>query len=180
MHCTCSDCVPVGSHHGSIVFSAAPLSRITSLYWAIPQQWRCCQTAFGYAFHLIPSPRGRWWDLNYYVCLCVWIVSIVQSSSLQRRATLTALHIQAVSMWSCSSSGVQLVERSSSSSRYLPYQRRLFNVCKYGMYVFSFLECMYPSCMYWIVIYLDLFFSKGFFASLYAALPTLHYWMHRN
>ena len=93
------------------------------------------------------------------------------------RVTLTALHIQAVSMWSCSSSGVQVVEGSSSSSRYLPYQRRLFHVCicKNGMYVSYLLECLYPPCMYGIVIYLDLFLSKGFFVSLYAALPTLHY-----
>ena len=47
-------------------------------------------------------------------------------------------------------------------------------VCKYVMYVFSLLECIYTPCMYGIVIYLDLFLSIGFFASLYAALPTLH------
>ena len=45
------------------------------------------------------------------------------------RVTLTALHIKAVSMWSYSSSAMQIVERSSSSSRCLPYQRRLFHVC---------------------------------------------------
>jgi hypothetical protein len=48
-------------------------------------------------------------------------------------------------------------------------------VCKYGMYVVSLLECMYPPCMYGIVIYLDLFLFIRFFASLYAALSTLHY-----
>ncbi len=45
------------------------------------------------------------------------------------RVTLAALHIQEVSMWSYSSSDVQVVERSSSSSRCLSYQRRLFHVC---------------------------------------------------
>ena len=76
-----------------------------------------------------------------------------------------------------SSSGVQEVERSSSSSRYLPYQRRLFHVsiCTYGLYCFSLLECLYPPCMYGIVVYLDFLLFIGFFASLYAALPTLHY-----
>jgi hypothetical protein len=81
--CTsCWDCVPpVGSHHGPIVFSAAPLSRVTSQYWAIPQQWRCCQTAFGYASHPIPSPRARWWDINHYVCMCVCVYVCIVSST---------------------------------------------------------------------------------------------------
>ncbi len=48
-------------------------------------------------------------------------------------------------------------------------------VCKYILYVFSLLECIYPPCMYGIVIYLDLFLSIGFFASLYAALPHVHW-----
>ena len=97
---------------------------------------------------------------------------------LLTRLTLTALYIQTVSMWLCFSSVVQVVERSSSSSRYLPYQRGIFHVliCIQEWYVyFSLLVCMYPPCMYGVFIYLDLFLSIDFFASLYAALPTLHY-----
>ena len=61
----------------------------------------------------------------FHHCVTIWRVHNI----VLGRVTLTALHIQTVSMWSCSSSGVQVVERSSSSSRYLPYQRRLFHVC---------------------------------------------------
>ncbi len=113
-------------------------------------------------------------DSHVYVCMActahaqiafLWEAITDRSPSPRRRVTLTALHMQAVSMWSCSSSGGQVVERFSSSSRYPPYQRKLFHVCMSVWYVCLFLVCLFLVCLFLVCF---------FFVRMY--ISTMHVW----